>query len=244
MVHRMKFLLEIILFSLSFSIPTYHSQLRQLSESSGIKLFPLVQSSSVALLFKFPDDHVYSIFCELVEHKQPPPSTAYLEQQLFKHNSTSYSASSQSQLLLQTRELALYDRVYCLVKQNQTFTLLHSPLPLNAVEESPELTLQIDHVTDHSVSLTVTSSMSAFVWCLAYPEDLSTPSVQEFKRTTPTFVQTKEVITLSQLIPNTEYAVYCYGESRLGSPMEVSIQSLKQSFTTQKSHDFVSVIIS
>ena len=138
---------------------------------------------------------------------------------------------------MKAEALSKYDHFVCLTASSRSY--FYQPivisLPLNLAEESPAISINLQNVEENAISFKVTATIPCYVWCTVNKADEKVPSVDEMKRNPMQFVRNKKALVINHLISDTKYDLFCYAESKLGSPMEESIESTLQPFTTAKS---------
>ena len=91
--------------------------------------------------------------------------------------------------------------------------------------------------TSDSIDVHATVTASATVYCKAYSGSPDTPTAEDLKNegsSKPFEANVEDILALTGLEANTDYAVYCYAEDAEGQAMLETIASLKQTITTER----------
>ena len=91
--------------------------------------------------------------------------------------------------------------------------------------------------TSDSIDVHAAVTASATVYCKAYSGSPDTPTAEDLKNegsSKPFEANVEDILALTGLEANTDYAVYCYAEDAEGQAMLETIASLKQTITTER----------
>lgn len=91
--------------------------------------------------------------------------------------------------------------------------------------------------TSDSIDVHANVTASATVYCKAYSGSPDTPTAEDLKNegsSKPFEANVEDILALTGLEANTDYAVYCYAEDAEGQAMLETIASLKQTITTER----------
>lgn len=91
--------------------------------------------------------------------------------------------------------------------------------------------------TSDSIDVHAAVTASATVYCKAYSGSPDTPTAEDLKNegsSKPFEANVENILALTGLEANTDYAVYCYAEDAEGQAMLETIASLKQTITTER----------
>lgn len=203
--------------------------------ASPVLLHPILKSQTLILEPTIPEGY-YFIFCKLEDHFDPTRSVEYLKQLMMDSPRVLYSAKRANPIVLHAQEMAAVKSVSCLVQNvhGEFYKPIVISMPLDVAEESPEIDTLVSDVNVNSLSYIVSVSIPAYLWCSVYRSDEYPPSVQELMRKKVLFVRDKASFSQSNLIPNTEYSIYCYAESIRGSPMKELLSDVRVSTTTKE----------
>ena len=177
----------------------------------------------------------YFIHCMLVKKTDPIPDSTHLLKGLVLSSLTRYSPRTSAILSLIGEEAAQIHRVACLVASVADLTAyppIYLTTPLDLVEESPELSILIEGEEVNGVSFRVTTTIPAYVWCGAFLAGSPSPSVTEIMRSKRHYLRDQWQLTQTGLQPDSDYRLYCYGESIRACPMEKTIESTAVDFHT------------
>ena len=201
---------------------------------SPVLLHPILKSQTLILEPTIPEG-IYAIYCRLENHYDPMQSVEYLKQLMMDAPREFYTAEKADPIVLHAEEMAAVKSVSCLVQNvdGQFYQPIVISTPLDVVEESPEVGILVSGVSVNSIDYVVNISIPAYLWCSVYRSDEDTPSIRELKRKKARFARDKVSFTQGNLIPDTEYAIYCYTESIRGSPMKELLSEVRVLATTK-----------
>ena len=108
--------------------------------------------------------------------------------------------------------------------------IFFGPLELPVIVEpppAPDINTRIIEQTPLSLEVYVKSSMESRVWCKVLKEATSDVTTDLIRTGSQRMVRRRASLYFKDLIPNTEYQIWCYAESKEGIPMKQSLEEVK-----------------
>ena len=182
----------------------------------------------IALTPSFKAASSMKMFCTVILNKEKMPSTEGLMYRVTLLGQDLKDTNGHDTLYLVTADLQAVKGVGCIgyVSPNIFF----GPLELPVIVEpppAPDINTRIIEQTPLSLEVYVKSSMESRVWCKVLKEATSDVTTDLIRTGSQRMVRRRASLYFKDLIPNTEYQIWCYAESKEGIPMKQSLEEVK-----------------
>ena len=182
----------------------------------------------IALTPSFKAASSMKMFCTVILNKEKMPSTEGLMYRVTLLGQDLKDTNGHDTLYLVTADLQAVKGVGCIgyVSPNIYF----GPLELPVIVEpppAPDINTRIIEQTPLSLEVYVKSSMESRVWCKVLKEATSDVTTDLIRTGSQRMVRRRASLYFKDLIPNTEYQIWCYAESKEGIPMKQSLEEVK-----------------
>lgn len=192
------------------------------------------ESQTIQVLTTVPDRKEYQITCHINYQQDPIPPILLLLHEMMDGKNHEIS-KTKSTFSLIPREMVLVTSLTCLIV-NQTLhyhVIPEVPVIFTMIGETTSLETQLREIDSDQLVILTNVTIPSYVWCRAFLNPLQTPTVSEVMESKRFFVSKSQSIRLENLIPSSEYTVYCYGESVAHVTMRESLNDVKQVTVTR-----------
>ena len=146
------------------------------------------------------------------------------------------------ELKMATTDIHSARGVVCMGRNNTIFYGPYEHAISIAPPEAPQIQSRVIETTPVSVELYVTTSQECKVWCLPVLASDVKKTVDEVKAGTFRFVRNRVSLFFQGLKPQTQYDIWCYGETKNGVPSDDLITARAET-KSGRSHFPVSFVV-
>ena len=146
------------------------------------------------------------------------------------------------ELKMATTDIHSARGVVCMGRNNTIFYGPYEHAISIAPPEAPQIQSRVIETTPVSVELYVTTSQECKVWCLPVLASDVKKTVDEVKAGTFRFVRNRVSLFFQGLKPQTQYDIWCYGETKNGVPSDDLITARAET-KSGRSHSLVSFVV-
>ena len=146
------------------------------------------------------------------------------------------------ELKMATTDIHSARGVVCMGRNNTIFYGPYEHAISIAPPEAPQIQSRVIETTPVSVELYVTTSQECKVWCLPVLASDGKKTVDEVKAGTFRFVRNRVSLFFQGLKPQTQYDIWCYGETKNGVPSDDLITARAET-KSGRSHFPVSFVV-
>lgn len=146
------------------------------------------------------------------------------------------------ELKMATTDIHSARGVVCMGRNNTIFYGPYEHAISIAPPEAPQIQSRVIETTPVSVELYVTTSQECKVWCLPVLASDEKKTVDEVKAGTFRFVRNRVSLFFQGLKPQTQYDIWCYGETKNGVPSDDLITARAET-KSGRSHFPVSFVV-
>lgn len=137
-----------------------------------------------------------------------------------------------NRFILNVNEMVNVKAVKCMYVFNDVkYAVVKVDVVKNAFGLPLETSFSIKEVYSRSVSIVVTTSYPSLVWCSA---SQTVPAITQLQKGQTQFVESKGIVSVSHLKPQTKYSIYCYAEGMNKVAMERTVKSTLMHATTKE----------
>ena len=201
---------------------------------SPVNINVVTESQTIQVLATVSDRREYQITCHINYQHDPIPPILLLLHEMMDGKSHEVS-KRKSTFTLIPNEMTLVTSLTCLIV-NQTLhyhVIPEIPVIFTMIGETTSLQTQLGEIESDQLVILTNVTIPSYVWCRTFLNPLQTPMVSEVMESKRFFVSKSQSIRLENLIPSTEYTVYCYGESVAHVTMRESLNDVKQVAVTR-----------
>lgn len=174
--------------------------------------------------------------CAVVVKGAPTPKQATMMKKITLTGQTVMTEKGKNRLVLKTNDIHTVNSVICM-GLNEEENTYYGPTEMQLFIKpppSPEIEVRPIEITPISVEVYVKANMECRVWC-QQSDSSTTLNVNDLKQTQYRYVRERSSFYFNDLIPNKEYSIWCYAETKNGVGMEASLETKRFNVTTKES---------
>lgn len=136
-----------------------------------------------------------------------------------------------NRFVLDVEEMVNVNTVDCMyVFNDNKYTVAKVNVVKNAFGLPLETSFSIKEIHSKSVAIDFTTSYPSLVWC---SPSQTIPTISQLQNSKAQFIETKGIVTVTNLDPLTKYGIYCYAEGMNKVAMGRTVKSTLMSITTK-----------
>lgn len=139
--------------------------------------------------------------------------------------------NTNNRFVLDVEEMVNVNTVDCMyVFNDNKYTVAKVNVVKNAFGLPLETSFSIKEIHSKSVAIDFTTSYPSLVWC---SPSQTIPTISQLQNSKAQFIETKGIVTVTNLDPLTKYDIYCYAEGMNKVAMGRTVKSTLMSITTK-----------
>lgn len=136
-----------------------------------------------------------------------------------------------NRFILDVEEMVNVKTVNCMyVFNGHKYTVAKVNVVKNAFGLPLEASFSIKEIYSKSVAISVATSYPSLIWC---SPSQTIPTISQLQNSKAQFIETKGIVTVTNLDPLTKYDIYCYAEGMNKVAMGKTVKSTQMSITTK-----------
>lgn len=174
--------------------------------------------------------------CVIVVKGAPTPKQGTMMKKITLTGQTVMTEKGKNRLVLKTNDIHTVNSVICM-GFNEEENTYYGPTEMNIFVKpppSPEIEARPIEVTPISIEVYVKANMECRVWC-QQSDSSTTLNVNDLKQTQYRYVRERSSFYFNDLIPQKEYSIWCYAETKNGIGMTSSLEAKRFNVTTKES---------
>ena len=179
-----------------------------------------VSTNRVVVTPRLHDLPSMKLVCMLILHNMATPSPFTLTHKLDVIGQTLSQAEGARTFSLLTSDIHAVKSVLCYGKTDEYHFYGPKEQPVEVKEApAPEISIKPIEITPVSIEIYLKTTIETRVWC-KLEDSKSELSVEAIKTGQQRYVPERVTLFFSDLLPATEYGVWCYAETKDGVPMK------------------------
>lgn len=139
--------------------------------------------------------------------------------------------NTNNRFVLDVEEMVNVNTVDCIyVFNDNKYTVAKVNVVKNAFGLPLETSFSIKEIHSKSVAIDFTTSYPSLVWC---SPSQTIPTISQLQNSKAQFIETRGIVTVTNLDPLTKYDIYCYAEGMNKVAMGRTVKSTLMSITTK-----------